>query len=57
MFLQNVSALSDVGFSHVLRTITIKSNKVSYESRAITIGSKYDFHKPRALTIPIRSER
>ncbi len=40
-------------FYHVLGTIAIQRNNVSYDSRAIpvTIGSDNDFHKPRAITI------
>jgi hypothetical protein len=32
--------------SHVLRAITIKSDDVSYESRAINLRSDNDFNKP-----------
>ncbi len=38
-------------FSHALRAITIKSNNVSCEPRAIAIRSDKDFHMPRAITI------
>jgi hypothetical protein len=38
-------------FSHVIRDIIIKSDNVSYESRAITIRSDNGFYKPRAITI------
>ncbi len=38
-------------FRYVIRTITIKSDNVSYESRAITIRSENGFYKPRAITI------
>ncbi len=53
--ISNRSGVTRYCFSHVLRAITIKSNNVSFEPRAIaiTIGSDSDFHKPRAITIKI----
>jgi hypothetical protein len=39
-----------IALGHVFRA-TIKRDKVSYGSRAITFKSGNDFHKPRAITI------
>ncbi len=39
--------------SHVLRAITIKSDKVSYEPRAITLRSNNNFNEPWAITIKV----
>jgi hypothetical protein len=38
-------------FNPILRTVTGKSNNISYWARAITVRSINDFYEPKAITI------